>query len=327
MQVPDIVNMEQYQVPSTDVTSGAIRPSVAVLLATFNGAKYLAEQLETILGQVGVIPTIYIRDDRSSDETAAILDSFATAYPRQVIRLADAPRRFGAACENFFSMLIELAGENHEFFSFSDQDDIWLPNKLERAIGQMKARNASGYASDLTAFSAAAQTEWVIRKSYPQRSYDYIFQSASAGCTYVLDAVAARLIASRIGSVDDHDWDGMSHDWLCYAVCRSHGLSWFIDRWSGIRYRQHDQNLFGAMPGIAGAGKRLALIRQGWYRKVLLRNQDFLNSNNQMERLIYHRIARFDCSDRLWLARNVRQLRREPKAQLGLAGTLIAGLI
>lgn len=321
------MSMEKYVSRQTDLERAGLMHSVAVLLATYNGAKYLGEQIESILHQNGVKPTLYVRDDGSCDETQAIVSSYVHAFPGQVIRLADAPHRFGAACENFFSMLIELCDTQHDFFAFSDQDDIWLPNKLERAVDQMKVQNASGYACDLRAFSASTQSEWIIRKSYPQRSFDYIFQSASAGCTYVFTAAAAQLIASRIGGVDDWDWSGMSHDWLCYAICRSYGLSWVIDDWCGIRYRQHGQNLFGAMPGIAGTRKRLGLMRSGWYLKVVLNNREFLNPGNSHQSTIYNRLARLDWGDRLWLAKNVRHFRREPKAQLALAGTFIAGLV
>lgn len=301
--------------------------SIAVLLAAFNGERYIGEQIDSILFQSGVCTTIYIRDDGSTDDTRAILNHYAAAYPGRVVLLVDAPRRFGAACENFLSMLVELQQAPHDYFAFADQDDIWLSDKLDRAVRQIVANGASGYASNLTAFSELDQSEWVIRKDYPQRRSDYLFQSASAGCTYVFDAAAARLIASRIGSVDQHDWNGMSHDWLCYAICRSHGLSWFIDDWSGIRYRQHALNQFGAMPGFSGAMKRLALMRRGWYRDVLLRNRRFLNPDNAADQSVLRRVERFNLRDRLWLALHSKELRRESRAQLGLTVVLLAGLL
>ena len=301
--------------------------SIAVLLATFNGERFICEQIDSILFQSGVRTTIYARDDGSTDGTRAILDRYVAAFPGRVVRLADAQRRFGAACENFFSMLVELQQAPHDYFAFADQDDIWLSDKLDRAVRQIVANDASGYASNLTAFSEQDQSEWVIRKDYPQRRSDYLFQSASAGCTYVFDAEVVRLIASRIGSVDEHDWSGMSHDWLCYAICRSHGLSWFIDDWSGIRYRQHALNQFGAMPGFSGVLKRLALVRRGWYRDVLMRNRCFLNPENAADQSILRRIERFNLRDRLWLALHATELRREPRAQLGLAVALLAGLL
>lgn len=302
-------------------------PSVGVLLATYNGERFVGEQIESILAQQGVATTIYVRDDSSTDATPAIIQSYIDAHPGQVIQLAAATRRFGAACENFLSMVVEVHAAPHSYFAFSDQDDIWAPEKLARAVERLSTTGASGYASNLTAFSRAQRREWTIAKAQPQRRFDHLFQSASAGCTYVFDAEAARLIASRLDRIDDHDWKGMSHDWLCYAICRSHGLAWVIDDWSGIRYRQHEQNLFGAMPGIGGVVKRLKLMRGGWYRSVLLRNGQFLNPSNRHERAVLERVARMNWADRLWLAARAHWFRRELKAQCALAATLVLGLV
>jgi rhamnosyltransferase len=302
-------------------------PSVGVMLATYNGAAFVAEQIETILGQRGVATTIYVRDDGSSDNTLEIVRVCSETHPGRIILLGDAPCRFGTACGNFLSMLVDIHGAPHDYFAFSDQDDIWLPEKLGRAVGRLTASGASGYASNLTAFSDALGTEWTIAKAGPQQRFDHLFQSASAGCTYVFDTKAAELIATRIGRAEEHDWSGMSHDWLCYAICRSHGLSWTIDVWSGIRYRQHQQNLFGAMPGASGALKRLSLMRDGWYRGVLLRNRPFLDPANAEEQSVLDRMARLGFGDRLWLAARARKFRREPKAQLALAGALLLGLV
>lgn len=310
-----------------ELGEGGSVPSVGVMLATYNGEMFVAEQIETILGQRGVATTIYVRDDGSSDGTLDVVRSCSETHPGRIVLLDDAPHRFGTACGNFLSMLADVHRMPHAYFAFSDQDDIWLPEKLERAVGRLMESGASGYASNLTAFSEAPGAEWTISKAGAQRRFDHLFQSASAGCTYVFDTGAAELIAKRIGRAEEHDWSGMSHDWLCYAICRSHGLSWLIDDWSGIRYRQHEQNLFGAMPGVGGALKRLTLMRDGWYRGVFLRNRLFLDPANGAEQPVLDRMARMNVGDRLWLAARARQFRREPKAQLALAGALVFGLI
>jgi len=304
-----------------------MQPSVGVMLATYNGEQFVREQIESILRQQAVTTTLYARDDCSTDGTRAILEHYALAYPKQMVLLPDLSRRFGAACENFLSILTDIYDTPHDYFAFSDQDDIWLPEKLSRATKLIQSTNSFGYASNLTAFSNTSKEEWVIEKAYPQRRFDHLFQSASAGCTYVFDPIAAKLIATQIGKLDALDWKGMSHDWLCYAICRSHGLSWVIDEWPGIRYRQHSQNQFGAMPGFGGAMKRLSLMRSGWYREVLLKNQRFLHQGNMEEKSILSRVSKFNIIDRLWLIAHVRQFRREPKAQLGLALALVMGLI
>ncbi len=310
-----------------DLSEAGAVPSVGVMLATYNGEMFVAEQIESILDQRGVVSTIYVRDDGSSDRTLEVVRSCSETHPSRIILLDNAPRRFSTASGNFFSMLADVRRAPHAYFAFSDQDDIWLPEKLERAVGRLRESGASGYASNLTAFSEARGAEWTMVKAGPQKRFDHLFQAASAGCTYVFDQKAAELIAMRIGPVDDQDWWGVSHDWLCYSICRSHGLSWVIDDWSCIRYRQHEQNFFGAQSGLKGALKRLSLIREGWYRDTVVRNRRFLDPDNMAERPVLDRVARLNLGDRLWLAAHVGDLRREPKAQLALAAALILGLI
>lgn len=302
-------------------------PSVGIMLATYNGERFVREQIDSILAQRGVTPTIYIRDDGSSDGTLAIIHAYAEAHPEQVVVLPAASFRFGAACGNFLSMLADLQSAPHAYFGFSDQDDIWLPEKLSRAVALLSSTGSSGYASNLTAFSEAEYCEWEITKARPQRRFDHLFQSASAGCTYVFDGRALALIASRIGTTKDVDLAGMSHDWLCYAICRSHGLSWIIDDWSGIRYRQHNENLFGAMPGFGGVLKRLRLMNGGWYRGLFLRNRSFLDAENSAEQAIFDRMARLNLRDRLWLIAHVCKFRRGLNERLALACALVTGII
>nr|WP_246350593.1 glycosyltransferase [Sphingobium boeckii] len=302
-------------------------PSVGVILATYNGEKFIEDQINSIISQRDISVFLYVRDDRSSDITLNIIRAFAAAHPGKIILLDNAKDRFGAACENFLSILLDVPHHKHDYFAFADQDDIWLPYKLKRAVQMLRENEASGYASNLIAFSEARGEAWVIDKAGRQRAYDHLFQSASAGCTYVLDRRAAGLIAEKIERLDGHDWKGMSHDWLCYAICRSHGLRWVIDERPGIRYRQHDQNLFGAMPGVGGMIKRLSLMREGWYRSVLLRNRAFLNPENRQEQAILDRVARLSVTDRLWLASRVGKLRREFKSRLALALAFLLGLI
>jgi rhamnosyltransferase len=314
--------------PSAQTLHNSANPtSCAVLLATYNGAHFLEEQIDSILSQSGVAVTIYARDDGSSDATREILQRYAVRYEGGVVILPDGVRRFGAACENFLSILNDTSGLMHDYFAFSDQDDIWLPDKLSRAISILGPSAAAGYASNLTAFDDAGPDRWTIRKATPQREFDHLFQSASAGCTYVFTRDAAQLIRTRLATVKDMDWHGMSHDWLCYAICRSYGLSWVIDDWSGILYRQHGQNQFGALPGWKGMLARLTLIRKGWYKATMQKNRAFLNADNRAEQEIFERLALPNVGNRLWLAFKARQFRRESKGRLALGAAILTGFL
>lgn len=302
-------------------------PSVGIMLATYNGEPYVGAQIDSILAQQGVRPTIYVRDDGSSDRTLTILHRYAKNFPRQVILLPSTSPPFGAACGTFLSMVSDLYTAPHDYFAFSDQDDIWMPGKIERAVKKMACSGAAGYSSNLTAFSAKNSCKKLIFKAHKQRTFDHLFQSASAGCTYVLSASAMELIAFCIRRRRLDEFSGMSHDWLTYAICRSHGLSWCIDDYSAICYRQHEHNQYGAMLGITGTIRRLRLIRKGWYRDVVLRNRPFLDATNIAEQTIFNRITRLSFADRFWLIANAGKLRRAPRDCIALAIAVALGLI
>ncbi|MEP3256008.1 MAG: glycosyltransferase, partial [Roseibium sp.] len=105
-------------------------PSIGILLGTHNGARFLKEQLASIAGQtVGQI-TLYVSDDGSSDETSTILNDFVASGCCEVIRFEGPGKGFA---ENYRSLL-QRAADTHDAYMFSDQDDVWYPNKIERGL-------------------------------------------------------------------------------------------------------------------------------------------------------------------------------------------------
>ncbi len=102
--------------------------TVSVVMCTFNGEKYLEEQLDSILNQTYPITELLIQDDGSSDNTIHILSSYQKKYP--VIRYTINPTRLGVN-ENFFSAIRNASGE---YVAIADQDDIWLPDKIEKEM-------------------------------------------------------------------------------------------------------------------------------------------------------------------------------------------------
>lgn len=107
------------------------RPRVLVMMATYNGAQWVSEQLDTILAQEGVDVFVRICDDLSNDETYEICRSCAQAHPNVVV--TQNTRQYGVA-ENFMQMVYEEREADYDYYAFSDQDDIWLPNKLHSAV-------------------------------------------------------------------------------------------------------------------------------------------------------------------------------------------------
>src|SRR5690606_25967264 len=128
-------------------------------------------------------------------------------------------------------------------------DDIWFPDKLKRASEILIAQGADGYSSDVLAFWESGRTRY-IKKSWPQRRWDYLFESAGPGCTFVLSSSLITDLQKFIRqyNIDISGIEG--HDWFIYAWARAHGYIWQIDNHAGMKYRQHDNNQTGVNVGF-----------------------------------------------------------------------------
>jgi rhamnosyltransferase len=234
---------------------------VAVLLAAFDGMRWLPEQMETIWAQRAVALTVFISVDSSSDGTEAWCAAQAALEPR--LQLLAQGMRFGGAARNFFRLLRDVPLDDFDYVCFSDQDDLWLPDKLVRAIAQMQAAEAQAYSCNVTAFWADGR-QVLVDKAQPQVRWDYLFEAAGPGCGYVLQVGLARQVQGLVRA----QWQAVQsiglHDWFIYAFARSKGFRWVIDAEPGLLYRQHERNQVGANASWLGLWRRARKILSGW---------------------------------------------------------------
>lgn len=215
---------------------------IKVLLAAYNGEKYIQEQIESILEQKDVLLDIRVSDDNSKDHT---IDIIKNEYPNIEV-LINNPGT-GSAANNFLKMVSELSlDEEFDYISFADQDDIWLSEKMKKAVEILQKENSDLYCSNLTKWDNSNGSLTELKKDFPQKKYDFLFEGGSAGCTYVLTRkLAFELKEFVINCLDTSDWDEFSHDWLMYFFARYHNYKVSIDSNSYIHYRIHDSNLHG----------------------------------------------------------------------------------
>ena len=237
-------------------------PRVTVLLATHNGARWIDEQLDTILGQENVDVRIVALDDASTDDTVALLRARAGTDDR--VSIITEPTAAGGAAANFYRLLRRVDFSDAGLVAFADQDDIWLPGKLSRHAALVSA-GADGVSSDVTAFSENGPRR-LVRKSYPQREFDYLLESPGPGCTFLMSNRLATLAQQQLADPESPASRADFHDWLLYVLCRSRGWSWVIDTVPTVDYRQHGSNAMGANLGASSARRRLSLIRNRWHR-------------------------------------------------------------
>jgi rhamnosyltransferase len=245
--------------------TGPARPRILVLLATYNGATWIREQLESILAQRDVDVRVAVRDDCSSDGTRLELARFAND-PRVRVAVADAPS--GSAAANFLTLISENPAGNCELIAFADQDDCWNPEKLARAGLMLASSRASGYSSATLAVWENGR-ERLLRPSGLPTAADFLFEGAGQGCTFVLTAALYEEIRRFLARHRPAPGTLHYHDWLVYALARAWNMQWFFDTQPSMKYRQHAGNDTGARGTLDGIVKRLARIRVGWYRTQL----------------------------------------------------------
>lgn len=233
---------------------------MCVLLAVYNGEPHLREQLDTLLNQSGVVLDIFVSLDLSTDNSLALLDMYQRDNSN--LHLLPTGIKFGSAGRNFCHLLKVVNFSKYDLVCFADQDDYWPSNKLSNAALSLESHRCDGYSSNVTAFwSNGAEKE--ILKHQPLVKFDYLFESAGPGCTFVLTKALAIAIQEYLLQIGDRAEQIWLHDWFCYAFARSRNYKWFIDSQSQMRYRQHESNSVGANANWETKLKRVREVLDG----------------------------------------------------------------
>ena len=278
-------------------------PSVRLLLATWNGDRWLAELLASVATQEGVRVSTVASDDASTDGTPAIL--VAARDAGELTLLPTLAGRFGNANRNFLRLIRDTPVDDIEYFALADQDDLWLPGKLQRAVAVLRETGADAFSADVTAFWADGRRKRLV-KSRPQRRYDHVFESAGPGCTFVLRRSAFLQLQRWVIDHFEALQHAKVHDWLIYAYAREHGWRWIIDDQPLMLYRQHERNEAGANLGWRAAAARWRSVRDGRFRRDVLA----IGAAAGVDAGLCARVERLGWGDRLFLAAHVRQYRR-----------------
>lgn len=227
--------------------------TVAIILASYNGAKYIGEQIRSILQQQDVEIDLFIYDDCSSDNTVRIIKDLSAQNSR--IFLIERQLGSGSAFKNFNLAIKEFDASRYDYIAFCDQDDIWLPEKLKTQISTIEAESLAGCSSSVEAFYTDGKVTY-IDNAGSQTVLDFAFQGGGQGCTYVLTQTYFLALQQLVRTANQLD---IPHDWLAYSLARTHGLKWKILTQPLIRYRQHD-NVFGARSGLSGLRSRFSML-------------------------------------------------------------------
>jgi len=232
-------------------------------MATYNGERYLAEQLDSLLAQTCQDWHLYVHDDGSQDGTVAILNSFASAHPGKMTILDYPPT--GGPCNNFLSMMNRMEAS---YYMFCDQDDVWLPRKIELSIVELRQIEQENPEKGIVVYtdlqivdetlSPLFSSMWEYAGIYPQ--YIRTFNDSgghnaiATGCTMMFNWQAKATVG---GFPADK---ALMHDsWMCLCVLKCGGILKGIKEVT-VLYRQHGNNTLGAGTKAADIGLRYRLL-------------------------------------------------------------------
>lgn len=224
-------------------------PKVTVLLASYNGSQFIEQQIDSVLASTGVDVSLIVRDDRSTDDTAKKV----RAYGERVtfIERDEADPQYGHLAN--FSALCDYALKHthSDFYAFCDQDDVWLPEKLEVMVEAAKPKTGDASAPvlvhcDLEVVDARlnplATSYWRYQglpNPAAQRMNKLMYQNVVTGCASLFNRALLECATPVPGSAVVHDyWFGL--------VAEAIGQVIFIDR-PLIKYRQHGANSIGSV--------------------------------------------------------------------------------
>ena len=301
---------------------------IVVLLATRNGARWLPEQMASILDQRGVDVRVVTLDDASTDGTVDWIDGLA-AKDSRVTRLATESAS-GSSAANFFRLITRAEVADDELIAFADQDDIWMPGKLQRQVRLISEKGVDGLSSNVTSFTPGG-TRTLIRKDHPQRRFDYLLQSPGPGSTFLITRRLFDLV--RLQLLDHADIAARIdyHDSFMYVVARARQWHWFIDPEPTVDYRQHQHNVIGANVGVASAVARLRLIGRRWHRQQAIAMCELAIgiAREPLRSELGRILALFTTPGlraRMQLARRARDFRRRPRDRMMIAALMFAGV-
>jgi glycosyltransferase involved in cell wall biosynthesis len=254
-------------------------------LCTYNGARFLAQQLDSVESQTHQNWVVIASDDGSSDKTIEILRQYKAKWPVHKLTIRNGPQK--GFCQNFLSLACDPEIKV-DYYAFCDQDDVWLPTKLTVAIENIVANHKEG----LIPYVYCGRTLYVNEQLktcgisplfiFPRTFRNALVQSIAGGNTMVLNQSAKSLV-ERAGRLEV-----ASHDWWIYQLVSGADGEVFYDPVPQVLYRQHEFALVGGNNSFSAIIERIFMLSQGRFQKwnsqnisALYQVKHLLAKNNQ----------------------------------------------
>lgn len=246
---------------------------VCVLLSTYNGEKYLQEQLDSLYNQDGIELTILVRDDGSSDNTIKLLKENAAKHSNMKWYTGENLR----PAKSFMDLINKSASQDADYYAFCDQDDRWDEDKLKCAVEMMDKYDndvPNMYYSNLRIVDKNLNFYRLSYSSPADRKqnskYSCILENMATGCTIVFNRKASELITANPPK------DCSMHDCWVFMVCTFFGNVIF-DMNAHIDYRQHEDNVVGTYLKKKSVGIAIRRFKRLFNRELQPRYNNAVN--------------------------------------------------
>lgn len=243
------------------------------MLCTYNGARFLAEQLDSLEAQTHENWVVFASDDGSTDATLEILHQYQAKWPNGKLTIRSGPQK--GFCQNFLSLACD-PNIRADYYAFCDQDDVWLPEKLAVALENIATNQQAG-----VPYLYCGRTKYVNENLkpcgmsplfvFPPSFRNALVQSIAGGNTMIFNN-AAKLLSDKVGPVDvpSHDW------WMYQLVSGVEGIV-FYDPKPYVLYRQHEFSLVGGNNSFSAKMERVWMLLQGRFQRWNTQNIATLN--------------------------------------------------
>lgn len=303
---------------------------VSVLLATYNGAPYLDEQLASIDNQTYPAIDLWVSDDGSTDATLEVLGRWRRKWSKGKFTILTGPSRGYA--ENFRSMIVNPDIVS-DYYAFSDQDDHWEPEKLAKSVDWIKGNPPSKPSLFCSRTLAVTEEGDAIGPSplftRTPSFRNALTQSLAGGNTMLFNRAAHELLART-----SNRSNFVSHDWWVYLIISGAGGLVHYSPELLVRYRQHVNNTFGSNIGVMARLRRMRLLFRGqlgeWTERNmegLARNRDVLTEESVKAFDLFDRVRSVGPLGRLYYLMRSGAYRQTSLDQLGLYAAAIMGKI
>ena len=248
-------------------------PKVAIIMSTYNGEKFVGEQIDSILQQKDVEVDVYIFDDKSTDNTVKIVTEYTKKHKNVILTVNEENKNF---TYNFLDGLFSLKDNNsYDYYAFCDQDDWWVEDKIISAIEKIKENGeCTLYSSNLKIVDGELNP---TGNNYNHMVVDVLRRNCVTGCTAVMDKAFKELVTSHYPKdrIYLHDY------WICLIANFCKNAHFVYDpNPEHILYRQHGSNQIGF--------QKIRFAKLKRYMQILFKKVPHERTTTNLVTVFYH---------------------------------------